>query len=1175
MRFGILALLVFCIASEASASMTNAKFALHRKNKFSPSKAIPSLCDNPATTTIEPNYSPNYTNTPCDQYTVTGPAPGASTVYLVVADAGTEGVAGISFGIDYSGHTGVGIDPVFVTFTPCADGLMFPNDGGHGDFPMPKGGVRMTWNTSTSCPKQVIGSHGVHAVAGSFYVYAYSGDVLKVTPNNNLFNSPPELLIADCLGQSTDLLATHPGGQGDLLMGKVGFAEQQLLGFNPCGGLAMPTPVGQWSFDEASSGTGEGIAYDAAPGLHHGAINGATYVAGALGRGALHFDGSGDFVGVLAAGSSLQLVDTDYTIAWWANPQNFSGIQKLVEMDDGLDTSGGYSAYIDNDYLKLAHNNGQDNTIAFERLNRCGWRHYAVVYSKNAGKRYLYLNGVPSDTISVTGGGLTTDGNDQLYFGAHQGSSQFYQGDLDEVRIYDIMLSAPQIGALIQGATLSGPVVKQVTARDRSSQVKIVFTVPVGTGAGTLANYSVFRADDPGFLIPIQNVTVMDTVVTLSVENPFNISTAYTLTVRNVENLCGVPIATPTNMAIQVLDIDPPTLLFASGYSGLDTLRVYYSEPVGPGGNVIGNYQIHPLGEPNNPIPVQNASVLGSNVLLTLAGPLTGGLNYTLEVSNVQDLHENTILPGSKIGVIPAVALMGEFSSDLKLTKAKPGPRYHLLGDVHIASGATITMEPGVLVTFTPNVDGFNLGDYPSQTEMICDGKLIANGTSQDSVVFKSDGTGAPGVWGQIKFGDGGQGLFNHVALRHAKSGIVVLPGGSATLTHSLLQTISLDALVNSGTLNISDCTIQKPVQRGIFATQGTVSVVRTIITNSGMEGVRLEGGSGNLDFLTINSAGFGITGPKSAIFSANSLASIRWNSINNCPADGIAISGIAARGLVTGNKVFNVGGNGIHITGSAQDTVQFCDISACTGSGIFFENSGPGEFVSNCLITGAQDGIKVQGSSDLAVRYSTITVCRGSGINQLSSTGAQLSVRSTILVSNQAWGIRDLAPGTDDDIRFVDVWNNTSGSYSGTVCDSICLASNPLFVGAGDYRLTSTSPLRFFGENMTQMGRYGPDQTDVVGIGDGEGTELRLPLSNYPNPFARSTTIAFSAEAAGDGQIEVYSVTGRLVRKEPLRVASGINQIAFQRQDMASGLYFYRVSWPGHQLTAKMILVP
>src|SRR5258706_11693783 len=109
----------------------------------------------------------------------------------------------------------------------------------------------------------------------------------------------------------------------------------------------------------------------------------------------------------------------------------------------------------------------------------------------------------------------------------------------------------------------------------------------------------------------------------------------------------------------------------------------------------------------------------------------------------------------------------------------------------------------------------------------------------------------------------------------------------------------------------------------------------------------------------------------------------------------------------------------------------------------------------------------------------------------------------------------------------------------------------------------------------MTQMGRYGPDPNDVVGVDEVGGTELRFPLLNFPNPFARSTTIAFSAEFEGSGKMEVFSVTGQVVRKEDLEIVRGVNQVPFQRSDMASGMYFYRVSWPGHVLTSKMILLP
>jgi len=197
------------------AGMQNARFAVHWKPKFSATKTIASLCDNPATPTIEPNYSPNWnSNTttpnplPCDQYTAYGPL-GAGQVYLVLGHAGTEGVAGVSFGVHYRNGTHAGIDPAFVTFTPCSDGLAFPNnDGSHGDFPQQNGGIRLTWNTGNGCPiatQQVVGNAGAHIVVGSFYVYAYGPDDLKITGNNNLQGNVPELAIANCAGVTTDL----------------------------------------------------------------------------------------------------------------------------------------------------------------------------------------------------------------------------------------------------------------------------------------------------------------------------------------------------------------------------------------------------------------------------------------------------------------------------------------------------------------------------------------------------------------------------------------------------------------------------------------------------------------------------------------------------------------------------------------------------------------------------------------------------------------------------------------------------------------------------------------------------------------------------------------------------------------------------------------------------------
>jgi len=224
--------------SSSWASMTNARFAAHYKPKFVPTETIPYLCDDPATRTVEPNYSPNFTLTPCTQYTTQGPL-GPGTVYAVVAYAGSEGVAAVSFGINYDGGPQSGIDPELVTWTACADGLSFPNgDGVHGDFPQPGGGIRLTWLLPGSCQAQVIANAGVHAVVGAFYIYAFSDAILQFTPNNNL-QSGPEFAIADCGGVETNVLNSWPQGAETMLMSRIGFGSSG--GLNACLVTAVST----------------------------------------------------------------------------------------------------------------------------------------------------------------------------------------------------------------------------------------------------------------------------------------------------------------------------------------------------------------------------------------------------------------------------------------------------------------------------------------------------------------------------------------------------------------------------------------------------------------------------------------------------------------------------------------------------------------------------------------------------------------------------------------------------------------------------------------------------------------------------------------------------------------------------------------------------------------------
>lgn len=233
------------LSSSAIADITDIRFSLHRKPEYLGDP--PELCDRPATQEEEPNYSPNYDNIPCSQYTVTAPVPGKSQVYVVIS-RDTTGVSGASFGIDYDGRHNLplssrGIDPVWTAWTLCSEGLQFPNNGGLGEFPDPKGGIRLSWNGCAT--DQVAGK--VHAVAGTFYIYAYSEDVLRLTPNNNLESGIPELSVTDCVLNETFLTPILMTPEEVVrALGRVHFGGNGSQGYTPCGVTAVqPTTWGK------------------------------------------------------------------------------------------------------------------------------------------------------------------------------------------------------------------------------------------------------------------------------------------------------------------------------------------------------------------------------------------------------------------------------------------------------------------------------------------------------------------------------------------------------------------------------------------------------------------------------------------------------------------------------------------------------------------------------------------------------------------------------------------------------------------------------------------------------------------------------------------------------------------------------------------------------------------
>jgi len=100
------------------------------------------------------------------------------------------------------------------------------------------------------------------------------------------------------------------------------------------------------------------------------------------------------------------------------------------------------------------------------------------------------------------------------------------------------------------------------------------------------------------------------------------------------------------------------------------------------------------------------------------------------------------------------------------------------------------------------------------------------------------------------------------------------------------------------------------------------------------------------------------------------------------------------------------------------------------------------------------------------------------------------------------------------------------------------------------------------------------------VGVDDAAATPVFALHQNSPNPFNPMTTINYEVPAAGVVQVEVFNVTGQLVRSLVNEVkAPGLHSVRWDGTNdtgagVASGSYYYKVVAGGKELVRKMTLL-
>ena len=194
-----------------------------------------------------------------------------------------------------------------------------------------------------------------------------------------------------------------------------------------------------------------------------GLIEGAVFTNGQIG-GALEFDGVNDFVN-LSRPTSLVNLDTTLSVEAWIFSDNNTGQHLIFDDCEFFATEGYCLLLLDNEFRFHVGLAGAPRAVA-GGIQTGRWYHVIGTYDNESIK--IYVNGTLINTTSAVGP-LNKNGDEDIILG-HNSPSQTnnFDGKIDEVRVYNIALTAEQVNQRFEetkdGLTVSSTIVSEETS---------------------------------------------------------------------------------------------------------------------------------------------------------------------------------------------------------------------------------------------------------------------------------------------------------------------------------------------------------------------------------------------------------------------------------------------------------------------------------------------------------------------------------------------------------------------------------------------------------------------------------------------------------------------------------------------------------------------------------------
>ncbi len=246
----------------------------------------------------------------------------------------------------------------------------------------------------------------------------------------------PAGIAGEITYNTSESMAQYCDGTNWIAMGRKAVVELN--------GDSMPTAglVGYWKLDETSGTTAtdsSGNGYDGT--MLSGLDAGTNSVAGRIGTAL-------DFGGRIDIGDNLDLIGSPLTLSAWVNPDTIMLADAII---DKLSGGGNYRLVLTPTNracfgIRSSGGTYEETCTANNTVSTGVWTHILATFD-DATTGQIYINGVLASSktdFSVSRG----DSTNPLYLGYSLNNSQWFDGRIDDARIYNRVLSESEIKCL-------------------------------------------------------------------------------------------------------------------------------------------------------------------------------------------------------------------------------------------------------------------------------------------------------------------------------------------------------------------------------------------------------------------------------------------------------------------------------------------------------------------------------------------------------------------------------------------------------------------------------------------------------------------------------------------------------------------------------------------------------